>query len=168
MLFFFRSLFSKLVSSTLFKSAFRKLFDLLKSLFQRLSVSLSDAFRWGFKNLKDWLYPVLKSLGIGAVGVEGVSIFVDSWNNVNEKFGLIAQFFQIDDLISSVGAVVNSRLSVVTDSTFEQIFSYCGGVHCINLFLNNASIAVGVSIALLLLSLFGVLVKVIVSAVAKV
>ena len=168
MLFFFRSLFSKLVSSTLFKSAFRKLFDLLKSLFQRLSVSLSDAFRWGFKNLKDWLYPVLKSLGIGAVGVEGVSIFVDSWKNVNEKFGLIAQFFQIDDLISSIGSVVNSRLSVVTDSTFEQIFSYCGGVHCINLFLNNAAIAVGVSIALLLLSLFGVLVKLIVSAVSRV
>ena len=162
-----RPLFSKLVSSSLFKSSFGKLFELLKSLFQRLTVSLSDAFRWGFNNLKDWLSPVLKALGIGAIGLEGVSIFVDSWNNVNEKFGLIAQFFQIDDLISSIGAVVNPRLSIVTDSTFEQIFSYCGGVHCINLFLNNASIAIGVSIALLLLSLFGVLVKTIVSAVSR-
>lgn len=160
---FLGSVFKRLVSSSLFKATFGKLFDLLKSLFQRLLNTIFDAFRWGFKNLKEWLTPVLKSLGIGAVGVEGVSIFVDSWKNVNEKFGTIAQFFQIDDLLSSIGSVVNPHLSVVTDSTFEQIFAYCGGVHCINLFMNNAGIAVGVAIALLLLSLFGTIIKTIFS-----
>lgn len=160
-------LFSHLVSSSLFKNVFGKLFDLLKHSFQKFSITLSDALRWGFNNLKDWFSPVLKMLGFGAVGIEGVSVFMDAWNNVNDKFGFLASFFNIDSLLSQIGAVVNPRLSLVTDSTFEQIFSYCGGVHCINLFLNNAAVFIGMSIAMLLLNLFGVLVKTVISVVSK-
>lgn len=152
-------LFSGLLGSGLFKSMGGKFFDLLKSSFSRVTVFISDAFRWGANNLKAWLSPVLKTLGFGAVGIEGVSVFVDSWKNVNEKFGFWASFFNIDSLLSQIGNVVNPRLTYVTDSTFEQIFSYCGGVHCINLFLNNVAIFVGLAIALMILNLIAFIVK---------
>lgn len=152
-------LFTGLLGSGLFKSMGGKFFDLLKSSFSKITLFISDAFRWGSNNLKDWLSPVLKTLGFGAVGVEGVSVFVDSWKNVNEHFGFWASFFNIDSLLSQIGNVVNPRLTSVTDSTFEQIFSYCGGVHCINLFLNNAAIFIGLAIALMILNLIAFIVK---------
>lgn len=152
-------LFTGLLGSGLFKSMGGKFFDLLKYSFSKITVFISDAFRWGSNNLKAWLSPVLKTLGFGAVGVEGVSVFVDSWKNVNEQFGFWASFFNIDSLLSQIGNVVNPRLTSVTDSTFEQIFSYCGGVHCINLFLNNAAIFIGLAIALMILNLFAFIVK---------
>lgn len=158
-------LFTGLLGSGLFKSMGGKFFELLKSSFSKIIVFISDAFRWGFNNLKAWLSPVLKTLGFGAVGVEGVSVFVDSWKNVNEQFGFWASFFNIDSLLSQIGNVVNPRLTSVTESTFEQIFSFCGGVHCINLFLNNAAIFIGLAIALMILNLIAFIVKTIVDVV---
>lgn len=155
-------LFTGLLGSGLFKSMGGKFFELLKSSFSKITVFISDAFRWASNNLKAWLSPVLKTLGFGAVGVEGVSIFVDSWKNVNEQFGFWASFFNIDSLLSQIGNVVNPRLTSVTDSTFEQIFSFCGGVHCINLFLNNAAIFIGLAIALMILNLIAFIVKTII------
>lgn len=160
---FLKSLFSFLAKSG--KGSFNWLGKGFKGAFDKFVSYLSDAFRWGFNNLKSWLAPVLKTLGFGAVGVEGVSYFTDAWRGVNEQFGAIASFFKLDELLASIANVIDPHLTGYTNASFIQIFSRMGGVQALNLFLDNAAIAIGVMIAILLLQLFASIVKTIVDVV---
>lgn len=130
------------------KTLFSAFWDGLKSFFPNL---FSKTAKWLSQDVKGWLLPVLKVLGVGAAG----SVTFNEWQNfldtAKDKFGFVARLLQIDDVFNSINNALLSwpTFTNICDSSFNEMAGAFGLVSAINEILNTLGVCLVFAIVML-------------------
>lgn len=131
------------------KVLFLAQWDILKTWFPNL---FSKTAKWLSEDIKGWLLPVLKVLGVASAGAVTFSEWQDFLDSAKDKFGFVARLLQIDDVFDSINSAFSNWpvFNQVCDSSFNEMAGAFGLVSAINEILNTIGICLVFAIVMLL------------------
>lgn len=130
------------------KLLFLGFWDGLKVFFPNL---FSNTAKWLAENLKGWLLPVLKVLGVGAAGAVTFNEWQNFLDTAKDKFGFVARLLQIDNVFNSINNALLSwpTFTSICDSSFNEMAGAFGLVSAINEILNTIGVCIVFAIVML-------------------
>lgn len=131
------------------KVLFLAFWEGLKAFFPNL---FSKTAKWLSQDVKGWLLPVLKVLGVASAGAVTFTEWQNFLDQAKDKFGFVARLLQIDDVFNSINNALLSwsAFTSVCDSSFNEMAGAFGLVSAINEILNTCGICIVFALVMLL------------------
>lgn len=121
------------------KVLFLAFWDNVKVFFPNL---FSKTAKWLAEDVKGWLLPVLKVLGVASAGAVTFNEWQNFLDTAKGKFGFVARLLHIDDVFNSINNALLSwpTFTSICDSSFNEMAGAFGVVSAINEILNTIGV----------------------------